>query len=54
MPGTGRAAPLLVPDAAGTRAGSVFLVPGLGAHRLSNSSLALAEMAYRRASRWRS
>ncbi|MET0917415.1 MAG: VacJ family lipoprotein [Burkholderiales bacterium] len=47
MPGTGRALPYSYRMQPG-RAPLVFLVPGLGAHRLSNSSLALAEMAYAR------
>jgi len=47
MPGTGRALPFSVRMQPG-RAPLVFLVPGLGAHRLSSASLALAEMAWER------
>jgi len=47
MPGTGRALPFSCRMQPG-RAPLVFLVPGLGAHRLSSGSLALAEMAWQR------
>jgi ABC-type transporter lipoprotein component MlaA len=47
MPATGRALPYSVRLQPG-KAPLVFLVPGLGAHRLGSSSLALAEMAWER------
>lgn len=47
MPATGRALPYSVRMQPG-RAPLAFLVPGLGAHRLGSSSLALAEMAWER------
>lgn len=47
IPATGRALPYSVRMQPG-RAPLVFLVPGLGAHRLGSSSLALAEMAWER------
>lgn len=47
MPTTGRVLPFSCRMQPG-RAPLVFLVPGLGAHRLSSSSLALAEMAWDR------
>jgi ABC-type transporter lipoprotein component MlaA len=47
MPTTGRALPYSLRMQPG-EAPLVFLVPGLGAHRLGSSSLALAEMAWNR------
>lgn len=47
IPATGRVLPFSVRMQPG-RAPLVFLVPGLGAHRLGSSSLALAEMAWER------
>ena len=47
MPNTGRALPYSVRMQPGP-APLVFLVPGLGSHRLSSGSLALAEMAWER------
>lgn len=47
MPATGRALPYSVRMQPGG-APLVFLVPGLGAHRLGSSSLALAEMVWKR------
>jgi phospholipid-binding lipoprotein MlaA len=47
IPGTGRALPYSYRLQKG-RAPAVFLMPGLGTHRLGASSLALAEMAWRR------